>query len=88
MKNRLWHPSTTSAVRPQSVQPASKNGFTKAAARAMAMHKQGDSHANFKCPSCKVFFVLEYGVFGTTRHFEQPVYYCRDCSKKPTFTRA
>lgn len=85
---KLWHSTLSSTVRPQSVQPVVANGFTKAAARRMAMYDSRKPGANFECPSCKHFFYLHYGVLGTFTFFADPAFHCRDCAKKSGFTKA
>lgn len=88
MNKKLWHSSVSSTVRPQSLQPTVVNGFTKAAARAMAMFKRNDTGPNFKCPRCNHFFHLHYGVLGSFKHFVDPAYHCRDCAKISGFIKA
>lgn len=82
-----WHSKTLYVPAPQSRQPVTKNGFTKAAARRMAMYDNRKPGANFKCPRCHVYFYLTYGVLGYFKTFEQPSFHCRDCSKISGFNK-
>ena len=86
-KRNNWSSFNNVGIKPQSVQPVKKSNFTKAAVRAMAIHHLGDTSANFRCPGCAVQFLLTYGRFGKFGMFEEPTYYCKDCSDHSKFIK-
>lgn len=86
-KRNNWSALSASVLKPQSVQPTKKSNFTKAAVRSMAIHHLGDMSANFRCPTCRVQFKLTYGRFGKYGMFEEPTYYCKDCSDSSKFIK-
>lgn len=87
MPNNWFSDTNNPAANPPSDVPAKKYIPSPAKIRKMAMDsKEG---GRFTCPTCHVAFSVTYGTFGSTKAFEEPTFYCKDCAKaNPTFRKA